>query len=239
MDAGDGRVAHSVRDDNERRRQDQQIIEVLRQDDFQGPRYDRFVNELARYAIAALCAWMHSGVIFQLVATRGFGGLPHNASDREKLASNHELRQELAHMTVAQALRRFRERALVEGDWDYRGGASVKTYFMGTCLFEFPNVYRNSRASEERRRQGQRRTMDEPFQPHDTTDEAIGNLWVLEVLKGIDDPRSREAAAMRFDGYSLEEIREMLDAPSVRAIEGLLYRLRKKIQRDEGGEQHG
>lgn len=105
----------------------------LEQDGFTGPRYDLFVEELVRYGISVLRGWMHSGYIFDLVAQRGFNLNPHEL-DLEDLATDSDLREELATMTVARALPRFRQQALVDKGWTSEGGASITTYFMGACV---------------------------------------------------------------------------------------------------------
>ena len=86
---------------------------MLARDNFHGPRYDLFVDELVRYAISVLRGWMRSGFIFQLVADRGFGLHPHEL-DLKELACDSDLRDQLATMTVARALPRFRQHALVD-----------------------------------------------------------------------------------------------------------------------------
>ncbi|MGX1546568.1 hypothetical protein [Streptomyces adustus] len=232
-----GRLQDSI----DRRASDRRILEVLARDGFQGPRYDRFVNELVRYGISVLRAWMHSGFIFRLVADRGFGLRPHEL-DLEELASDSDLREELATMTVARALPRFRQHALVEGGWTCDGGASVTTYFMGACVYVFPNEYRRHLAAEERHRRALRRQQvlyEHPVSAVGVADEVLGNLRVLEHLDAVDDLRIRAVVALTVDGYSQEEIRCLLDAPSARAVEGMLYRWRTKQKRDsQGGDPH-
>ncbi|WP_428949789.1 hypothetical protein [Streptomyces sp. cg35] len=159
-----------------------------------GPRYDRSVDELVRYALAVLNGWMRLGSIFERVTHRGFGGLPHDTQDLKELGRDGDLRQEPAMMTAARALPRLRQRALVE-----------------------------RLDSQERRLKAvglQRTSHDLPH--HDARlAEVLGNMWVAAVLEEIQDPRTRAAAALTYDGYSQEEIRHILDAPSARAIEGL------------------
>ncbi|MGW7046336.1 hypothetical protein ACWGDT_27315 [Streptomyces avermitilis] len=224
-----------------RRMKDAQMLGVLAEDGFEGPRYDRFVDELVRYSVSVLRGWLRSGFIFQLVADRGFGLNPHE-SDLEEVAANGDLREELAMMTVARALPRFRQRALIEGGWTCEGGASITTYFMGACLYHFPNEFRRYRADAERQRravQRQQVAYEAPVSPFSAADVVLGGLRVLDDLKDIADPRTRAAVALTIDGYSQEEIRQLLGAQSVRAIEGMLYRWRRKAKEDEGGGRHG
>ncbi|MFF1909226.1 hypothetical protein [Kitasatospora sp. NPDC058218] len=218
---------------------DQRIVELLTQDGFEGPRYDRFVDELVRYGIAVLRAWMYSGFIFQLVAKRGFGLNPHEL-ELEELHSDTELRDQLATMTIARALPRFREQAFVEGGWRFDGGASITTYFMGACAYDFPNEFRRWKTSEERqaRALGREKALyEKPVRTVSVADEVIGNLRVLTDIEEIDNPTTRAAVALTIDGFSQEEIRELLDAKSVRAIEGRLHRWRTKAKQEERGER--
>ncbi|MEV0192365.1 hypothetical protein AB0I39_28015 [Kitasatospora purpeofusca] len=232
--------ARRLQESIDRRMADQRIVQVLASDGFTGPRYDRFVDELVRYGIAVLRAWMHSGFIFQLLARRGFGLNPHEL-ELEELHNNSDLRNELATMTIACALPRFRERAFVEGGWRFDGGASITTYFMGACTYDFPNEFRRWKTREERQSRALRRqkdTYEEPVRTLSVADEVIGNLRVLTDIAEIDNPTTRAAVALTIDGFSQEEIRELLDAGTIRAIEGLLYRWRTKVKRrEERGER--
>ncbi|WP_329600173.1 hypothetical protein OIE43_44340 [Streptomyces pseudovenezuelae] len=151
VDAQYEEEARELQANVDRRLRDRQLLLVLAHHGFRGPKYDHFVQELVRYGVSVLRAWMHSGCIFGFVADRGFGLSPHEL-ELEELASDSDLREDLAMMTVARALPPFRQRALVEGRWTYEGGASITTYFMGACLYVFPNEFRRHRASRERQR---------------------------------------------------------------------------------------
>ncbi|GAA4090513.1 hypothetical protein [Streptomyces shaanxiensis] len=242
MNHHDRREARRLQESIDRRSNDERILEVLARDGFRGPRYEQFVDELVRYGISVLRGWMHSGFIFQLVAERGFGLHAHEL-ELEELSSNSDLREELATMTVARTLPRFRQQALIEGGWTFEGGASITTFFMGSCAYDFPNEFRRYRAGEERHRravQRQQELYEDPVGPLGVAAEVLGNLEVLELLDGIEDERTRAIVALTIDGYSQEEIRQILNATSVRAVEGRLYRWRMKEKRDrEGGDRHG
>ncbi|MFD9004830.1 hypothetical protein ACFV0T_28385 [Streptomyces sp. NPDC059582] len=236
------REARRLQESIDRRMSDQQVLEVLARDGFRGPRYDQFVNELVRYGISVLRGWMHSGFIFHLVAERGFGLNPHER-DLERLASDSDLREQLAIMVVALALPRFTQRALVEGGWTYEGGASITTYFMGACLYDFPNEFRRCRTAEEREHQAlrqQKQMYEDPVTQLSVAGEVLSKLEVLEHLNEIGDPRTQAVVALTIDGHSQEEIYELLGTESVRAVEAVLYRWRKRQKRDrEAGDPHG
>ncbi|MGW1395662.1 hypothetical protein ACWD6Q_28825 [Streptomyces nigra] len=239
MGARQAKEARRLQASIDRRLADGRIVAMLRQDGFHGPLYDRFVEELVRYGISVLRGWMHSGYIFDLVAQRGFGLHPHEL-DLEDLATDSDLREELATMTIARALPRFRQQALVDRGWTPEGGASITTYFMGACAYDFPNEFRRHRASEARHHRALRREKD-LYQPPVSTlsvaQEVLGNLSVLEELQEINDPRVQAVVALTLDGYSQEEIRELADIATIRAVEGLLYRWRTKAKRDKAGDR--
>ena len=222
-----------------RRVEDRRLLEDLAADQFEGPRYDTFANDLAKYGVPVLRGWMHSGHIFRLTAYRGFALHP-TEEELDALTRDSDLRDELAIMTVAAALPQFRRRALVDGGWDHQGGASLTTYFMGACTYVFPNEFRRWHVEQTRwRRQNNRDRQTEDRDEHHVTDPAtiaLGNIRVLDDLGRADD-RTQAIVALGLDGYTQAEIVEMLGETSVRAIEGVLYRWRineQELLRREG-----
>jgi hypothetical protein len=143
------RDAQKLQENLQRRQADQALVDELATGHFAGPRYRHFENELARYGISVLRGWMHSGYIFQLAATRKFALHPTD-QELEELCRESDTREELATMTVALALPGFRERALVGRGWRFDGGAAVSTYFMGACMYVFPNQFRARRTQREK-----------------------------------------------------------------------------------------
>ncbi|GGV30705.1 hypothetical protein GCM10010245_49680 [Streptomyces spectabilis] len=239
VDAPHRRETRRLQENIDRRMADQHMVLLLARDGFAGRRYERFAEELARYGISVFRAWMHSGFLFQLLAAHGFDLHP-DEHEIEELARDGDVREELATMTVARALPRFRQRALVEGGWNRDGGASVATYFIGACVYEFPNEYRRHRSHQERWRRAVHQAGATAENPtvNNVASEVLGRLRVLDDLTNICDPRMRTAVALTLDDYTQEEIKEILGASSVRAVEGLLYRWRTAARREEG-ERHG
>lgn len=180
-----------------------------------------FADELARYAIPVLCGWLFSGYIFPLAAQHGFRLAP-TASELDRLRSDPAVREELAIMTVAKALDQFRSRALVGGGWTVDGGASLTTYFTGSCVFVFPNEFRRYRRTEGPHVEPD--LIDRTSAP-DPAGLVAGNLWVDDCLAKL-DPRTRAIVELSMNGYSHAEIVDLLDETSVRAVEGVLHRFR-------------
>ena len=228
--AADAEHARQLDESLQRRAADQALRDELARHDFAGRQYCEFQEELARYGTAVLRAWMYSGYVFKLAASRGFALHPSDA-ELEELHHDSEARDDLANMTVAVALPRFRQRALIEGGWRHDGGAALATYFMGACLYVFPNEFRKRRVQNEKWRRQSRRdpalTMPEADHAADPAIRATGNIHVVNRLRDA-DPRARGVVALTIDGYSQEEIAELLGERSVRAVEGVLYRWRTR-----------
>jgi DNA-directed RNA polymerase specialized sigma24 family protein len=207
---------------------DRELRDELARHGFAGQQYERFQEELARYGTGVLRAWMRTGYIFSLASFRGFALHPTD-TELEELHRDPGARDELANMTVCKALPRFRERALIGSGWQYERGASLTTYFMGTCLEVFPNEFRKHRAEAKNR---QFESYDPAFvilEADASADPAVqvaGNFHVRDRLRDA-EPRTRAVVALTIDGYTQKEIAEVLGMSSARAVEGVLRRWRE------------
>ena len=76
---------------------------------YQGPLWDYFSNELAKYGYAVIASWIGRRMIFERCKSRGFGGLP--AMDRPFTDDENA---ELTNETVAKALAHFRTDVLMK-----------------------------------------------------------------------------------------------------------------------------
>jgi hypothetical protein len=134
-----------------RRRQriadDVNLITWLALNGFEGPSYEEFASELAKYGFAVIKAWIMKGVIFVRCREKGLGGL---AEPPLGVLTERDVADELASETVAKALRHFRDDVLMTARWDAARGASIKTFFIGQCLIRFPNIYRSWLINEVR-----------------------------------------------------------------------------------------
>lgn len=211
-----------------RRWADEQVVGQLAEDDFQGTRYRRFENDLATYGIAVMMGWLHSGHAFRVTASRGYNIKP-SESELEHFARDHDARDQLATLTVAKALPSFRQRALIGGGWSAVGGASLTTYFMGACAYTLPGVFRGYRTQQRQwttSASEAHRSVDQQHPVNDPAAIATGNSRVREVL-GRASSTNAHILALTLEGYSQEEIAEILGLESARAVEGRLHRWRK------------
>lgn len=223
----------------QRRLQDEQLLSDLANNRFEGPRYRTFEEALTRYAVSVMKGWIHSGHIFRLAATRGYDIRPTEAELRA-LCEEPDDRDELAMMTVAVALPKFREKALVEGGWKVSLGASLTTYFMGACVFVFPNEFRKLRVERSRWNRCNE-AMARVHEQHVASYErggwrstepgsAVAGYTEFEDHLSSLSPREASLVTGTLAGYRQAEMMEMFGETSIRAIEGALYRWRQTSQ---------
>ena len=192
---------------------------------FQGPAWDRMAQRLVAYGLVVVKSWLRRGVIFDRCAAKGWGirnAQPGGIPDEDDVAG-------LAHETVWRAVLAYRDNVLIPGRWDPRKGANLTTYFIGQCLFQFPNVYKRwwrERKHQEVPDQG-------TFEQLDRTNKPIGPVTGLithsRIRKGLEhaDNTDREILGWYAGGYTYEEIAE-LTGVKVGTIKSRIHRLRKK-----------
>ena len=238
--------AHQAAEQLTRHWEDLARYEDLAAQGFAGVGYELFTADLAAYGYPVIRSMLRRGVVFQYCADRG-RPVRVTARDREHLTtpgSDSEAgddRTELSLETNARALEFFRKYVLLPGAWSVEGGASLNTFYVGACLFAFPNVFQ--RWAGERRR-------TVPVLPQGEADESSSAAWsatgtnldldpattvvsALTVAHELDAmPARTRAVAERvvFDGAPFAEIAAQLGMTE-RAVEGLLYRYRVDAQR--------
>jgi hypothetical protein len=217
-----------------RRLADRQLVDELEAAKFTGPVFDVTVNELAAYGIAILMAWMRTGEIVRRCLARG---RPLADAGRFAAQWSRDDRLEIAVETTARALRYFVEEVLKPGRWNHRRGATLRTYFVGACLLQFPNIY--ELWVNEQKRWGvvelAEPGTEETWEPgrgdgawsDPTADEVIRRQQVNEIFADITDPRTRKAAQMVMLGYEYADAGAEVGL-SADAVCGRLYRLRRR-----------
>jgi DNA-directed RNA polymerase specialized sigma24 family protein len=137
--------------------------------------------------------------------------------------------------TVAKALYHFRTDVLLKKKWDYRKGASLRTYFVGQCLIRFANVYRRWLANEMRNRPPLRadetELLERDSKAKSPADEAADWAIAREALARVRDPRVRRAMILRAVGRSHGEIAIELEVTE-RAVERMLANQRDRFRRE-------
>lgn len=230
----------------DRHGKDAELYARLQRVGFKGAVYETVADELARYALAVMGGWLVTGHIFTLVRKKGIR-LQSTDGDWRRFRTDPHAAEELANLAVAKAIDDFKRRGIADAGWTESGGASLKTYFMGGVIFAFPNALRAQRDASTRwyrerelalRNETAAINADARGEDHDGFgDDPLRVVAAAESLAGVLaelKPRERKIlVASVVVGYSQEEIVELLNEPSARAVEGVLYRLRQneKIRR--------
>lgn len=227
-----------------RRAADHQLLQHLARCGFSGPAQEGLEAELAAYAYPVMMAWTRSGEIIKKAAEKG---RPLSVGDHGPGWSRDD-RSELSAETIARALVFFRTQVLQAGRWDPGRGATIKTYFIGACLFQFPNVYR--RWDRERRHWHDNviMTLDDPDDParlsqipgdDDPADTALAAMQRDQILAELSnrDPILHRAFQLRREGYTDTEAAK-LTGLTARALEGRWYRFTRDLRRRlDGGKR--
>src|SRR6266702_2243132 len=98
------------------------------------------------------------------------------------------------------------DKVLKPGKWDHRRGASLKTFFVGACLLQFPNVFEAWLTEQRKWAQvnDEEPILDDavggadPQWADPTGDTAVRTCTAMECLSGIPDPQTRQAAWLVF-----------------------------------------
>jgi hypothetical protein len=118
---------------------DAELLHKLMLGGYTGRDWDAFADVLARYAYPVILSWIHKGTLVQRCFAKGVHAprlFRHKRSDREDIARS----------IVAEAIYSFRNHVLIPGRWNAGKGATLKTYFIGRCLLQYPNAYREWRS---------------------------------------------------------------------------------------------
>lgn len=212
--------------DAARRKADAELVDLLTSHSFAGPQWDRFAEELCKYGIPVLMAWLATGQIFSATRNAGMRLTP-SEEDLEALRQDRDARAEITYETIARAVRLFRE-MLIRGRWDAAGGAGLKTYFVGAVVRSFPNVF-NTWASERRRASRVNSIVESELTDRpavDNTNQVLDRMELQSLLASL-DLDTRRILTLKMVGYTHDEIGGIVGL-SAKAIEGRLYRLRSR-----------
>ncbi|WP_170191968.1 sigma-70 family RNA polymerase sigma factor [Saccharothrix syringae] len=216
---------------------------------FTGFAYDALAFNLTAYALPVMLAWLRRGRIFAECAAKG-RGLPYGDRGRERLARSRDDRLELAGETIAKALNLFRKLAVAGRGWSADGGTALTTYFVGTCVQVFPNVWRHwIKEQGWTEEQGADLLMDDLGTLMDTTDRhldthtdpaeiAASRDVVRTALDAMPGPVREVAELLILHGWKLPEVAAYLGT-SPGAVEQRLRRYRRQLARKLGQDAAG
>lgn len=200
---------------------DVELVTLLALGRYEGPDWDYFATELAKYGMAVLGGWMFTGKIYAQSKNKGYPLPPlGRAFARDEIV-------ELSGETIAKALKHFRSDVLMKNRWDSRKGATLRTYFIGQCLIRYANIYRAWHKDEVCERQAAR-TDDFEFLVDvlGASGENVGALVadravIEEALQQVRDPRVVVAMRMNARDRPHAEIAALLGV-TTKAVERML-----------------
>lgn len=206
---------------------DVELCEVLASCDFDGPLWEHYAEELAKYGCAVMSAWLRTGQITRECRRHG---RPVDLPDHWTVDDQREVVLE----TVAKGLVVFRT-ALVDQRWSAKSGASLRTYFAGSCIRAFPNVLRAwSREQERWDRATQAWEQETALTDRQSPAESLAAIDAREALETMlaDSPdRTKAILRLSFDGYTVAEIADVLVMTSA-TVSAVLHRSRVKARQD-------
>lgn len=204
--------------------------------------WNPIAEEFARYGYAVISSWIRRGLIFGIVTSFTGYGIPREADER--VMDTDDI-NDLASLTVVNALNKFLELALKNKNWDPNKGASLKTYFIGQCKWQFPNVFREWQRTQKHRIPAD--SLDvlverNVFAPaHDNVEATVEReAEVAEALVLIESGEAQSALMYHSAGYTYAEIAELLSMPNAKAVENLLtrWKARARTHLPPHGRQH-
>jgi DNA-directed RNA polymerase specialized sigma24 family protein len=202
-------------------RADAELCARLRAVGCTGPLWERAAVEFARYGWSVLSAWIGSRLIMQKCREKGRAvELPGHLS-----AEDHE---DLVAASVAYGLEKFR-RSLADGRWRPERGASLRTYFLGSCVLAFPNVFRTWHNDRRRYVDGATAWASEPAASRPGTEpvDLVDAVAALESLTRDESERDRALRRLRFLDYTRTEIADILGM-SPGAVGTALHRIQRR-----------
>ncbi|PXW99601.1 RNA polymerase sigma factor [Mycolicibacterium moriokaense] len=234
----DHELAAELADERERIQRlqaDEDLLLALQLHEFTGRPWDRFSRELARYGLGVLRVWIRRGTIYGKAKTlTGYGlGRIEGWPDPQTV-------EDLAADTVVAALEYFRDKVLKTHRWQSSGGASLGTFFIGQCLYQFANIYRSAlRAELERIDQATVTPMAELPEDHfdiikGIEETIVARDAVAEAMAQISTDRARRALLLQEVGFTQREIADQLGLPDAKSVENLIGYQHTRIRQIRG-----
>jgi len=208
---------------------DQELLLRLQLSSYAPREWDPVAAEFARYGLGVLIPWIGSGRIFGKV----FGRTGYRLQPAPDGALDGDAANELAVDTVMVSLRSFLESVLKKGGWDPARGASLKTFFIGKCLWEFPNVYKRWRRKaahwsghvlDATAVAGAAGATEGPDA------QVVRQAAAAAALERVSKDSARRAFVLQGMGYTHDEIAADLGLDDAKAVENLLGYQRRRVQ---------
>jgi len=219
---------------------DRDLVTRLEYSNYADAEWEQVATEFARYGISVIKSWIGKGTIHRKLREKRLGGVPEAPPDW----FDDDVVWDLTADTVMNALHWFKDNVLIPHRWNPErpgGAASLKTFFIGQCLFQFRPVYRRWHRAETTRRHHV--IAADPADPEllgrpgrDRADRAIiAHENATQALAQINGDHAQRAFVMDAAGMTHAEIAEALHLADVKAVENVLAWQRRRLRlRAEG-----
>ncbi|WP_410540504.1 sigma-70 family RNA polymerase sigma factor [Streptomyces sp. KL2] len=210
---------------------DRELYRRLRAAEFTGWLRKHLEQDLWQYGWRVLRAWMRDGSVMNRCAEKGIR-MSSRSEEEQILMRSDDVRDEIAFEAVKPAVEYFINDVLAEGKWDPRRGATLRTYFMGTCLHYFRDAFKTWARSHRRRLKevsGSLDLVDRPSREVHPEELAALRDTVRRVLSGASWEVRAICALIYESGLTQKEIGEKLGMTS-RVVEVHLRKLRKQAK---------
>lgn len=190
--------------------------------------WQKFANALAQYGWSVFVGWLVTGVVRERLEIRGVRG---SLKVPEKLRLDRDAATGLAADVVFTSIKTFRERVLVPNIWRADKGASLKTFFIGQCLFQFPDVYVRWEQQERPESLLHLDQMPDRPAPDRVEDTGLAAAQVDELMGKIEDPETRTMFELQANlDYTLSEIADSLNLSEAQ-VRTRMSRARRRLLR--------
>lgn len=211
---------------------DLDMLNTVRAAGFRGPLYDELVKALVEYGYQVIGSWIRTGAVYRKLAEKGKA---HYLARFPRRVPPRNDADEITNDVVADAIVAYVRDVLMPGRWDFRGGASLATFFIGQCLLRYPRVYIEWLKATKHNDQcvvTDEIPLDLSRRPRLYDDPAQVAFVRSELREAgyLAPKKTLEIVLLIEEGYSHLEIAHMLDI-SVGAIESRLYRHQKACER--------
>lgn len=213
---------------------DERLLLRLRESGYAEHEWHPVAAEFARYGLDVLRAWLRNRKIFAKV--KAATGIALRGPSRD---FDEDAVQSMATDTVVAALGAFLEKVLRPGKWDPSKGATLKTYFIGQCKWQFPNVYRNWLRDQRVAQETDQAAAFAGWEPYAAAAEPAER----RILRGEDysaaltllsTDTARKAFLLQDMGYTHEEIAREVGLTNAKAVENVLDYQRRRLRKQAG-----
>ena len=210
---------------------DRLVYIQLRNSDFCADYWDPLAERLVHYGCRVMLGWLCTGKITRKCQDQGHGAPQVPEWLMSATPEARDVRQELVGETVAHGLVIFRKK-LIDDQWDPDAGRSLAAYFIGACLYAFPNVVRRWRNGEFRWRKAQSEWLQRGGAVVEPVIHPLGvvdAMLTLESLLKDEEQRVVSAVRLSYIGFNNVEIAHMLGLTDG-AVRGIIRRWRQRVQ---------